>query len=96
MLTVLLKLHPHPIQNLCMQCNFYITVTKDSLFERHAYCFFQEGIKIKSSSGFHGKGFKFDETEAQLSAERKKLQKAALGLVDSDEEDPNEDVSFSK
>lgn len=28
-----------------------------------------------------------------MSAERKKLQKAALGLVDSDEEDPNEDVS---
>ncbi|KAL4239827.1 putative ATP-dependent RNA helicase ddx46 [Mactra antiquata] len=51
-----------------------------------------DGIKIKSSSGFHGKGFKFDETEAQLVADRKKLQKAALGLVDSDEEDPNEDI----
>lgn len=54
--------------------------------------YLQEGIKIKSSSGFHGKGFKFDETEAQLVNDRKKLQKAALGLVDSDEEDPNEDV----
>ncbi|KAH3873458.1 hypothetical protein DPMN_036693 [Dreissena polymorpha] len=51
-----------------------------------------DGIKIKSSSGFHGKGFKFDESEAMLSSERKKLQKAALGLVDSDEEDPNEDI----
>ena len=27
-----------------------------------------------------------------LSSERKKLQKAALGLVDSDDDDPNEDV----
>lgn len=35
---------------------------------------------MRSYSGFHGKGFKFDETEAQLADERKKLQKAALGL----------------
>jgi ATP-dependent RNA helicase DDX46/PRP5 len=40
----------------------------------------QEGKKVKSYSGFHGKGFKFDETEAQLANDRKKLQKAALGL----------------
>jgi len=53
----------------------------------------QDGVKIKRSSGFHGKGFKFDESEAQLSSERRKLQKAALGLVDSDDDDPNEDVS---
>ncbi|WAQ96317.1 DDX46-like protein, partial [Mya arenaria] len=46
-----------------------------------------EGIKIKSSSGFHGKGFKFDESEAQLSSERKKLQKAALGLIEQQIED---------
>ncbi|XP_059178010.1 probable ATP-dependent RNA helicase DDX46 [Physella acuta] len=45
------------------------------------------GKVVKSSSGFHGKGFKFDETEAQLADERKKLQKAALGLHDSDDED---------
>ncbi len=35
---------------------------------------------MRSHSGFKGKGFKFDETEAQLADERKKLQKAALGL----------------
>ena len=52
----------------------------------------QEGITIKSHSGFHGKGFKFDDAEAQLSSERKKLQKAALGLQDSDDEDPNVEV----
>jgi len=45
------------------------------------------GRSVKSSSGFHGKGFKFDETEAQLADDRKKLQKAALGLHDSDDED---------
>ena len=48
---------------------------------------------MKARSGFGGKGFKFDETEAQLATERKKLQKAALGLQDSDDEDPSMDVS---
>lgn len=47
---------------------------------------------IKSSSGFSGKGFKFDETEHALANERKKLQKAALGLQDSDDEDGALDV----
>lgn len=55
--------------------------------------FFQEGKTIKSSSGFSGKGFKFDETEHALANERKKLQKAALGLQDSDDEDGALDVS---
>lgn len=48
---------------------------------------------IKKSSGFSGKGFKFDETEQALANERKKLQKAALGLQDSDDEDTAVDVS---
>ncbi|KAK3090638.1 hypothetical protein FSP39_013319, partial [Pinctada imbricata] len=51
-----------------------------------------EGRTVKSSSGFLGKGFKFDETEAQLANERKKLQKAALGLQDSDDEDSAVDI----
>ncbi|XP_050948695.1 probable ATP-dependent RNA helicase DDX46 isoform X2 [Labeo rohita] len=51
-----------------------------------------EGKSIKSSSGFSGKGFKFDETEHALANERKKLQKAALGLHDSDDEDPALDI----
>ena len=54
----------------------------------------QEGKTIKSSSGFKGKGFKFDETEAHLANERKKLQKAALGIADSDDEDAGMDVSM--
>lgn len=61
-------------------------------------CFgwFQEGKKVRSYSGFRGRGFKFDETEALMADERKKLQKAALGLQDSDDEDGAQDVSFSK
>ncbi|XP_016151494.1 probable ATP-dependent RNA helicase DDX46 isoform X2 [Sinocyclocheilus grahami] len=51
-----------------------------------------EGKSIKSSSGFSGKGFKFDETEHVLANERKKLQKAALGLHDSDDEDAALDI----
>ncbi|XP_025096547.1 probable ATP-dependent RNA helicase DDX46 [Pomacea canaliculata] len=51
-----------------------------------------EGRTIKSSSGFKGKGFKFDEMEAQLADDRKKLQKAALGLQDSDDEDAGLDI----
>uniref|UniRef100_A0A803SWR8 RNA helicase n=1 Tax=Anolis carolinensis TaxID=28377 RepID=A0A803SWR8_ANOCA len=51
-----------------------------------------EGKTIKKSSGFSGKGFKFDETEEALANERKKLQKAALGLQDSDDEDTAVDI----
>lgn len=56
-------------------------------------CIEQEGRTIRSSSGFRGKGFKFDEMEAQLADDRRKLQKAALGLHDSDDEDAAMDVS---
>lgn len=52
----------------------------------------QEGKKVKSSSGFYGKGFKFDEAEAQMAIDKKKLQKAALGIQDSDDEDPDADI----
>lgn len=65
-----------------------------SLFCFHP-SFLQEGKTIKSSSGFSGKGFKFDETEHALANERKKLQKAALGLQDSDDEDGALDVSLN-
>ncbi|CAJ0967019.1 unnamed protein product [Ranitomeya imitator] len=51
-----------------------------------------EGKVIKKTSGFSGKGFKFDETEQALANERRKLQKAALGLQDSDEEDTALDI----
>ncbi|VEL30128.1 unnamed protein product [Protopolystoma xenopodis] len=46
-----------------------------------------EGKKVFCSSGFRGKGFQFDEAEAQLTNERKRFQKAAFGVEDSDEED---------
>lgn len=45
------------------------------------------GKKVHTGGGFSGKGFKFDEQEAAAANEMKKLQKAALGLADSDDED---------
>lgn len=45
------------------------------------------GKKVHSGGGFSGKGFKFDEQEAAAANEMRKLQKAALGLADSDDED---------
>lgn len=46
-----------------------------------------EGKKVHTGGGFSGKGFKFDEQEANAVKESKKLQKAALGLADSDDEE---------
>ncbi|XP_063862560.1 probable ATP-dependent RNA helicase DDX46 isoform X5 [Scylla paramamosain] len=51
-----------------------------------------EGKKIKTGGGFHGKGFKFDESEANFASEKKKFEKAALGLADSDDEDIEHDI----
>ncbi|CAH2231608.1 jg14330 [Pararge aegeria aegeria] len=52
----------------------------------------KDGKKVHSGGGFSGKGFKFDESEAQAATERKKYQKAALGLQDSDDEDVEGDL----
>lgn len=52
-----------------------------------------EGKKVHTGGGFSGKGFKFDEQEAAAVNERKKMQKAALGLQDSDDdEDLEQDI----
>ncbi|XP_014284233.1 probable ATP-dependent RNA helicase DDX46 [Halyomorpha halys] len=51
-----------------------------------------EGKKVHSGGGFSGKGFKFDENEAMIVNEKKKFQKAALGLQDSDDEDLENDI----
>ena len=37
--------------------------------------------------GFGGSGFKFDESEAAYTSEKKKFQKTVFGLQDSDDED---------
>jgi len=42
-----------------------------------------DGKKVKGGGGFSGKGFKFDDTEAQLVNEKKKFQKHALGTGNS-------------
>ncbi|PIK56871.1 putative ATP-dependent RNA helicase DDX46 [Apostichopus japonicus] len=46
-----------------------------------------DGKKVFTNSGFSGKGFRFDETEKELANAKKKLQKAALGLQDSDDDE---------
>lgn len=50
------------------------------------------GKKVHTGGGFSGKGFKFDESEAAAVNEKKKFQKAALGLADSDDEDLEHDI----
>uniref|UniRef100_A0A8D8AI99 Probable ATP-dependent RNA helicase DDX46 n=1 Tax=Culex pipiens TaxID=7175 RepID=A0A8D8AI99_CULPI len=53
----------------------------------------EQGKKVHTGGGFSGKGFKFDEQEAAAVNERKKMQKAALGLQDSDDdEDLEQDI----
>lgn len=49
------------------------------------------GKKIWTSSGFSGRGFKFDEAEQRLADEKKKHQKLSLGLQNSDDEDDDVD-----
>lgn len=44
--------------------------------------------------GFGGRGFKFDETEASLANDRKKVQAAALGIT-QDGEEGSADVSIN-
>uniref|UniRef100_F6TZX4 Probable ATP-dependent RNA helicase DDX46 n=2 Tax=Ciona intestinalis TaxID=7719 RepID=F6TZX4_CIOIN len=51
-----------------------------------------QGKSVKSNSGFTGRGFKFDETEYVIAKERKQIQKAALGLQDSDDDEAAEDI----
>ena len=51
-----------------------------------------EGKTIKTGSGFGGSGFKFDESEATYTSEKKKFQKTVFGLQDSDDEDVEAEI----
>merc|ERR1719400_719696 len=63
------------------------------LFTKYKTRMEAEGKKVKTGGGgFGGTGFKFDEAEAQYTTEKKKYQKAALGLQDSDDEDVEEEI----
>ncbi|XP_034951508.1 probable ATP-dependent RNA helicase DDX46 [Chelonus insularis] len=62
------------------------------LWDRYRARLAGEGKKVHTGGGFSGKGFKFDESEAALVNEKKKFQKAALGLQDSDDEDIENDI----
>ena len=53
----------------------------------------EEGKSIKSGGGgFGGSGFKFDESEATYTTEKKKFQKTVFGLHDSDDEDVEQEI----
>ena len=62
------------------------------LFAKYKTRMESEGKKVKTGGGFGGTGFKFDEAEAQYTTEKKKYQKAAFGLQDSDDEDIEEEI----
>ncbi|CAH2043936.1 unnamed protein product, partial [Iphiclides podalirius] len=62
------------------------------LWEQYKEAQEKDGKKVHTGGGFSGKGFKFDESEAQAASEKKKYQKAALGLQDSDDEDVEGDL----
>ena len=48
----------------------------------------EDGKSVKTGGGgFGGSGFKFDESEAAYTSEKKKFQKTVFGLQDSDDED---------
>ncbi|XP_065216566.1 probable ATP-dependent RNA helicase DDX46 [Planococcus citri] len=64
----------------------------DTMWVRYRAKQAAEGKKVHTGGGFSGKGFKFDETEAALANEKKKVQKVALGLQDSDDEDIEGDI----
>ncbi|KAJ0174552.1 hypothetical protein K1T71_009660 [Dendrolimus kikuchii] len=63
-----------------------------NLWEKYKEAQEKDGKKVHMGGGFSGKGFKFDESEAQAATEKKKYQKAALGLQDSDDEDVEGDL----
>lgn len=53
----------------------------------------EEGKTVKSGGGgFGGSGFKFDESEAAYTTEKKKFQKTVFGLQDSDDEDVEQEI----
>ncbi len=52
----------------------------------------EEGKKVKTGGGFGGSGFKFDESEATYTTEKKKFQKTVFGLHDSDDEDVEQEI----
>ncbi|XP_053610456.1 probable ATP-dependent RNA helicase DDX46 [Plodia interpunctella] len=63
-----------------------------NLWDKYKEAQEKDGKKVHTGGGFSGKGFKFDESEAQAATEKKKYQKAALGLQDSDDEDVEGDL----
>jgi ATP-dependent RNA helicase DDX46/PRP5 len=62
------------------------------MWDRYKARMAAEGKTVKTGGGFSGKGFKFDDSETQQQIDKKKAQKVALGLADSDDEDIEQDI----
>jgi len=58
-----------------------------NLWERYKLEQERSGKLLFKNSGFAGTGFKFDDAEKQMDKDRKKMQQAALGLNDSDDDE---------
>lgn len=58
-----------------------------NLWERYKLEQERAGKLVFKNSGFAGTGFKFDDAEKQMDKDRKKMQQAALGLNDSDDDE---------
>ncbi|QQP57122.1 Uncharacterized protein FKW44_002001 [Caligus rogercresseyi] len=70
-----------------------VPVSLRELWDKYKTKSESEGKVIKTGSGgFGGSGFKFDESEATYTTEKKKFQKAAFGLQDSDDEDVEQEI----
>lgn len=83
------------IDDVILACNLILEKVFSQLLIKFTYfCLFRciSGKKVHTGGGFSGKGFKFDESEAAAINEKKKFQKAALGLADSDDEDLEHDI----
>ncbi len=64
------------------QSNKVVPTELQALWDRYRCKLAAEGKTVRSGGGgFSGKGFKFDESEAQAASEKKKFQKAALGTL---------------
>ena len=60
----------------------YLLITKLRCLQKN-----NTGHTKTGGGGFGGSGFKFDESEAAYTSEKKKFQKTVFGLQDSDDED---------
>lgn len=86
---------PKPAGDIIKALELSETAVPDNLkqlWERYKQEQALAGKTVKLGGGFGGRGFKFDDSESQLQSDKKKYEKAALGLQDSDDDDNDDDI----